>query len=254
MKPRMLILLVALSLPIAAQDPVRFLVPIGNAPIAGAHGSLWAAPVLVFNGSDRELEILPTQAPCPILCPDDSNPPGSTRGYRLRPPNEDGEVRSLLLSVPADQADGVAIAQRVRGPFDVGDDIGAEIPVVREDRLATTTVRLPFVPAPVRITSDYPWRVTLRIYALPETIAPMVEVRLLDSEGAVLRTRRIALQTYAEPIHAAQAQWSGIEQIYAEERVRGSISIEVQPLSEGMRFLAFATLTHNVTQVVRTIR
>ena len=172
--PRLLLALcfIAASGVDAQQDIqfTRFLVPlVDQGAAAGAYGSQWEVRTWVYNDSSAIVAIGP-----PAYCIFECLPLTGLIPYRSSPTyfagDYTGNSPAVLFHVDSRYADAVSFDSRIRD-VSRGESAGTEIPVVREDRLKTTSAELINVPlAPG-------FRIMLRVYALPETPAPAVTVR-----------------------------------------------------------------------------
>ena len=273
---RTAILLLACFWPslLPAQAPyVRVLIPIGTTDIAGANGLRWATHLELFNGSQQDLEPLPSRGPCRNQCTaaQDLSPsqdpctgpcpflpftPGRTRDYLLWDASRYGEPRGLLLHLPASQAPHVDFSLRVSEQSRGSVDDFVEIPVVREQEMRSEPIRLPHV-LNTRSRSGLPYRLALRIYALPETATPQVDVRILSLSGTVLGTHRLELVVRPPEnglhIFPAELTWAGFERALPVDPFIPNVTVEIVPVTPGLRFWAFITQTSNNTQQVGLI-
>lgn len=148
---------------------------------------------------DGEAEIVPRPTCGPILCPI-----GATLSAVWAPSPVDAlglPAQAVLDHVDTADAPFVRIETRVRDLSVQERSAGTEIPAIAEDEMFSRTFSLLDIPIAAR------FRNTLRIYALPETASPAVDVRYyrLPKEGfqyspgkVLLRTERVVLQTYGE--------------------------------------------------------
>lgn len=267
MRPATLFLVCFFATFLSAQEPyTRVLIPIGTTDIAGANGLRWETRLEVFNGSQQDLEPLPSrgpcpdqcaaQAPCPIQCPFLPFTPGRTRDYALWAAARYGEPRALLLHLPADQAPHVGFSLRVSEVSRGSVDDFVDVPVVREQDMRTDPIRLLHV-LNTRSRAGIPYRLALRIYALPETATPQVDVRILSLSGTVLGTHRLELVVRPPEnglqIFPSELTWAGFETALPTDPFIPNVTVEIVPVTAGLRIWAFITQTHNQTQRVALI-
>ena len=251
-----LLLLMAFVLPLRAQEYTRVLVPVAATDVNGAYGLRWVTQLSIFNGTADNLTVLPPEAPCAFTCPEKPFRPQATTQYYLWGAGRyNGEPRGLLLYIPAEDAPEVGFSLRVaelsRGTL----DDYVEVPVIRETAMLST-VRLLDV-LNVRAHDDIPYRLALRIYALPEAVAPEVDVNIRALNGAMLSTHRLALTTYAPEgglqVYPPQLAWSGFEAALPQNPFIQRVTVEILPVTPGVRLWAFITQTRNDTQRVSLV-
>lgn len=256
---RLILLVVFLAVPMAAQTVsyTRFLLPVVVGRWEGAYGSSWRSEAwLVYTGTAPAVFI-----PAPVCylneCPAGVEiPPGL-------PPWEmnnllSTEREAVLLHVDSRYAANAAFALRVRD-LSHGDSAGTEIPVVREDRILSQPVYLQNVP----LRSLF--RVTLRVYALPEVANPVVQVRYYrmpvpggsgaDRSLVLLRSDTIELSRpqFGEPaVQPSYAQVGNVE-TFPQLAGENAVFIEIVPVTPSLRIWAMASVTNNQTQQATVI-
>jgi len=247
----------------AQEDPItytRFLVPLYQAPVAGAYGSLWEVNTWIHYAGQNEAQMVPRPVCYAIQCillegqlgPETPVLPFHLLGATTFP-------SGVVVHVDQRYASAVTFASRVRDLSRQRESAGTEVPVIREDRLLS----LPRVLLNVPVAPRY--RNTLRVYALPEVPNPEVEVRYfrqpedtsrLEGANELLRRDRVPLATYPEvqnyKLHPSGATIGNFE-TFAELLAEDEIWIEIVPLTPGLRIWAMVSVTNNETQQITLI-
>lgn len=255
---RILILVIAMTtcgFARAATTYTRFLLPVYADAIPGANGSRWLTTGWVVNHGTTEAQIIP-RALCGVVLCTLSGPLHPKEGpLPIEPMITD--ARAVLMHVDMAHASDVQIAVRVRD-LAKGDSAGTELPVVPESDFSSSAISLLNVP----VKPGY--RVALRVYGLPESGDPEVEIRYyrmptsdpFRSTSVVLQTERRRLEVFGfiggyrlEPSIAFLGNLQARPEIGYEE----NIWISITPVTPGLRIWAFATVTSNVTQQVTVI-
>lgn len=258
MRLRILFLLGLLTLPLAAADTERVLIPVFyQGP--GAFGTFWVTIVVINNHSSQ-----PVRAPgvtfgilCPIPegCMSSDVPPFSF-GALAKPESASG----LIVYIPAGEADRVIFSAQLSARPRVLLYNGTQLPIARERDFRTDAVHLPYVPLRGR-----PVRTSLRIYGpdAQEGIQVRVDLRCWCAiAGEPDESRVFALTTQpspdpANPIYPAYIELN-VQKEFARASERGTfdnIEITPLPLPSGAvpRIWAFVTVTDNVTNEVLVI-
>lgn len=261
-------LLIASAPIAAAQDPVlsRVLVPVWvENPIPGANGSIWTTnlsvlyhgsrPATLIEGFDSEC----ISSPCPL------SPPGITFMPRFTWVGDGGVAPTRFLFVLTEDLPDLSFALRVAEQSRLASTWGFTIPVVTEQEAFTGPVNLLDLP------TEGDFRTMLRVYDFdPETHASTpaaVRVRLYAHNPTVkvagshfgtkpqdsLLFERDYTFRYA-PEHRLDVT-PGYLEVPAIERLAPlpagmRLRIEVSPITPGLRFWAFASVTHNETQQI----
>jgi hypothetical protein len=240
----------------------RYLFPVlVQQPLPGAHGSFWETEAWFSYAGITDALVAPVPVICSFQCAYPFPISPALPPLRLLP--EPLQERALLLHVEATTAPFFSFHSRVRDLSRETDSAGTEIPVVPEDQMVSGPLRLLNVPARDR------FRDTLRIYALPETADPEVEVRYFRMENSgdtsthLLRRDRVTLRrrppTEIEerlgikgfyPSVAEIANLQALPEIFAAHQ---DIWIEIVPLTPGLRIWGFVSITNDVTQQVTLV-
>jgi hypothetical protein len=229
--------------PIVAYDDVR-----------GASGSLWRTSLAVVNIGHE-----PAQLASPHVCIN-----CSAIGARALRPNltydlvpidgRDG-IPGAFLFIDTDQAENVRFALNVRDVSRQEDNVGVQIPVVRENEFRERIELL-------RIPRDSRYRYHLRLYALQDgevtirayeeqSAIPNGEAALPDDVeiGATTTTLRNTARQFVTS-YPAFAQVTTVPGLSGDSDVPVRLDITAAP---GMRVWAFLTITNNASQDVTVV-
>ena len=238
-----------------------FLLPIhldGNVP--GANGSLWATQVWIRNNGPNGITLAPWPCPpgqaCPPVIPlTRTLNPGESL-LSLPPFFQAPDANpSRLLFVSRDEADRLSVHLRLFDRSRSQSDAGAEIPVVREGDLFSSTLQLNGIPLSAAFRS------MLRIYDLTRKDSQF-RVRLYDASitnAPVPVYREFVLNAstpYEPPFNTepAYAAFGGFNDFPQAPGIHPpALRIEVEPLTAGSRFWAFVSITNNDTQRVTLV-
>ncbi len=244
MKLRLLLLLLltfSAALTAAGADLERVLVPIMTETIAGAHGSLWTSELWVNVTTDAGVTILPLRI-ADIL---------PIRRESLRLPlfrSPAGHPPGQFILVSSELLDDVHFNLRIRDLSRQAETWGTEIPVVREQDFATGPISL--LPLPL----DTRFRSTVRIYASDAAGGALrVRVTTIEDDGPAgrpLYDQIVVLPPSASPYVPPYGEIALHAVLPHEVAVA---RIDVEPVTAGLRFWAFASVTHNETQHVTTV-
>jgi hypothetical protein len=233
-------------------------------PIAGAAGSRWTADATIHNPGQDSVAVYPIVV-------------ASGRGTGTIEPGTswlmnfshdsffgigDGsqdDIPGRLAYVQRDHADALVYANRLPD---------VDLPVVRERDLRTSTLSLPDVPLDPR------FRLLLRVYDPFQTPNAQVRVRFWSiwqatNTGVSAFTSQppqlLGERTLTLKVRPQSGDEASVEPGYAQlsfdrstlssvpASSNGAIAVDVEPLTAGLRFWAFITVTHNATQRVMTI-
>ncbi len=229
-------------------EPVLFpIMPIGGEQ-EGAYGTLWDVESFVGNRSDEpRLYAMSLRGPEKRFMD-----PDMVMGADLAANfNIDGSIHWIQKNRAEDYDFSSRLFELTR-PENAD---GVEIPVVTLDETSEGAIGLLRIP----FTGDH--RVWIRIYDLMTVPGGRVRVSVYPFETGTTDIEALAVLEY--PLD----EWSypssetemtptpGFARFLLDEHVipavtGGSVRIEVEPLTEGMRVWAFASLTHNETQRV----
>ncbi len=222
---------------------VDVLVPLvsPDGPRPGGYGRVWATELWFHNGTSRGLAAIQwgcvtnSLDPCPI------------RFLAGRTTLVDFFLDSdvTYFTFTAGDASRVQLSARVFELSRNAQPNGVEVPVVSEDQWFTKPAIMIAVP------QNLDSRVALRIYAPWMTTGSSVRVDLEKLDGEVIASTQIDM-TQRGPFLTAR-RFTAINDLAVVFPQLGSherFNIRVTPLTENMRFWAFATVTHRDTQHV----
>ena len=245
MRRLLLLLLIATSAEAADQ---KILIPVYyNGPGAG---TLWRTALVIENKMSQGFRspgtTFATQCPIPEGCFVDTIPAGQL-GFLVLTTAPGG----LLLMAPADEADKLVmrleIAAIPRNPL-VG--VGTAIPIVRERDFRTSTVTL------LDVAVGAGNRARVRVYDPDSNDGAQVRVSIRPwSSSAAIDSRTVPLHVLprvgtSTPLPApAYAEFDVAETFPAAAMTGFNFNIDVEPLTSGLRFWAFATVTTSANDV-----
>ena len=254
MKLTTAILVVALfGAPVKGIEFERVLVPIVllSFGIPGAYGSLWTTEIVGRNDADVPVVVQGWQHPssCGGIpeCPNYEVPAHASftvyGGGSL-----DGAYPGLFQFVSKPGNERVSFNLRV---FDISRQSltwGTEIPVVRERDVRTGTVALLNVP------TDSRFRTMLRVYDFDGALNHTVLVRFYADQDVLAETR-LTLSHLGEVTGEipGYAQIGNFTDTFPQLSAFPRLRVEITPISEGVRFWAFISVTNNETQHITTI-
>jgi hypothetical protein len=245
-------LIFCLSLPVAAQsvpDTEVVLAPVfGSA--RGEFGSIWSTSFLVRNDAERPAYFRPL--PCVFeACPPGQLVPPHTS---FEPPASRSYDGGALFYVEKATASLFSYDLHTRDTSRQSDDAGVQIPVVRERDVRTDTIVLPNVPL------DALFRQRLRIYDIDAIDGHSVRVAFYGVSGTepvasvkVSLVAPVPRSSSAYPIEPGFAFVTNWTERFPTLRDLSAVRIEITPLSSGLRFWAFVTITNNTTQHVTIV-
>jgi hypothetical protein len=243
-----LVTVATLALPLCADELV--LVPIWYNG-RGAEGSNWTTHFSAFNSGRAYTEpndrgILPCQwlaDPCP-------------RGFFNDKMIVYPAVQSLAGGFVMAVADGsnLHFSLRVFEESAWRDDLGVDIPVVRESDLFHGPVQIMDVP---RSDTDL-FRYTLRVYALGDARNAVVRLNgyltMADGTPDLVMTRDVQLIRVPRGLgHYYLEDATFVSDMVFAVGQMGMIRIEVEPMTPNLRWWAFASATNKKTQDVTIV-
>jgi hypothetical protein len=231
----------------------RILLPVTATNIPGANGSLWKSDITALIRSQSQITVTP--GPCDhiiVLCP----------GLPLNTPFDAADLINDLTA-PGGQfvyvrdvdEDKIRFNARVYDLSRATETAGAEIPIVREDELTTSTITLlgvataPQYRHTLRVyeaDAREGARVLIRIWANNETVPRLTTIRTLELSPINSRVTPALLPTHPGYLQLDLRQLVNLPG-------RDLMRIEVEPLDPGMRIWAFVSTTNNDTHHVTTV-
>jgi hypothetical protein len=240
------------SAPLHASDHPyeKLLVPIiVHSPVGGAFGSRFVTRLIVHNDSAQAVRVDQVGGHMCLI-------PGCLAWVApgTHQPNvwASGLVggRGAFIWVDSSQMHHLTFQLRVQDLSRQESTWGTELPILRESDFFDDRLTLIDVPD----TENF--RQTLRIYEWEGTPRnPVVMVRFYDQEsGALLRELPVVLERFSSSAaDASQAQVGFWTDDFADLRPAERLRIVIEPVTPGIRFWAFVSITHNETQHITTI-
>ena len=223
----------------------------GEQVVAGAFGSRWKTELIAFNGGDVEIGMYPVGVTCPFTCPAPQVFEIQPR-MAIRQPNTNGGGNGLgpgsLVYLRRGASDRLGLSLRARDLSRQEETYGTEVPVVREAELRAGV--LPLFLAPRRDR----FRQMLRIYQVDSVEPIPFRVRAFDQMGNELGTIFVSATGVPNgfssgfPSNPGYAEISGIETMFRATADDAGHSIMIEPLRPDIRFWAFVSVTHDITQ------
>jgi hypothetical protein len=170
---------------------------------------------------------------------------------------------AIFIHIDSRYASSVTFSSRIRDLSRMTESAGTDVPVIREDQFFAGPLILLNVPI------DAAFRNMLRIYALPEVASPEVEVRYfrhpaparVDLDVVLLRSERVSLRTtpgvfggldFELDKYPSMAERGNLQDL-PEFAGYDAVWMEIVPVTPGLRFWAFVSVTNNTTQEVTII-
>lgn len=220
----------------------RVLLPVATETVAGAHGSLWSSELWFHSNSDEGAVVLPLSL----------SDVGPLKHITLRLPifkARAGQPPGQLLLVSRNALPDVEFNLRVRDLSRQAETWGTEIPVVPEDEFRTRPIAL----LPVPLGSGF--RTMVRIYGLEQT-GGAVRVKVSTVEDDPSEPLRVVFDVSIQLAPTG----SQFTPPYAELPLHlllpasnATARVDVEPLTQGLAYWAFASVTHNETQHVTVV-
>lgn len=218
--------------------------------VTGAFGSIWTAEFAANNASTDLVEITPVPG---ALCECPPYVPGASPHPPIVSPDPN---RGGFVYVGAPGRMGrVFLSLRIQDTSRQSQTWGTSIPVVRESDVYTDRLVLIDIPTAVR------FRTALRIYDFDGPADRVVAIRLFDtSTGVILVNTQAVLTPYLDPFPVSNTEAyprypgaafiSDLRATFPQLEKSKSIRVEIEPVTAGLRFWAFASTTNNETQHV----
>ncbi len=236
----------------SAQEYERILLPVVTAPTAGGYGSVWKTFLVVYNGSDTDAAFEYSFGCVLGTCPRGVVVPAHSieDTQKLLPPSPG--TPGLLVYASKPQSGSFAFNLRVQDVSRQSLTWGTELPAVRESDARTGVTHL------LNIPTDDRFRLLLRVYDFDSRPQSVVHVRVLPmtsdlplAELDVTLVRRFD-ENFDRPFYPGYAGISDIAQLPGVEGQQ-QIRLELRPVTEGLRYWAFVSVTNNETQHFTTI-
>lgn len=220
--------------------------------MSGANGSLWQTEFAGRNGAATDVAAFQTAG-------DGIEPTvlASGQTFHLRPRRDYQNPANpgVFIYVEKERAAAVSFSLRLR-ELSVQPEDFVELPVVRERDFSSTTTQ--FLDVPTNTAT----RAHLRIYGASSTNGGgNLIVRLFDGDTK-LYEQNVTLtpaggaatlpSDSAFPNNPAYAELTNLRQL-PNVGAHTTIRVEIEPVSPGLRYWSFISVTNNVTQRVSTI-
>jgi hypothetical protein len=226
----------------------KVLVPIVARDVPGAHGSIWSSRIVLFNGGG-ELVSVHTSYGCPLgtCAPSFFVDPGTSMSPHLIAPSS---TPGLFMYITKPSNVSLAINSRIQDISRQSLTWGTDVPIVWERDALAGTAHIVDVPLEVR------FRRSLRIYGFNRVSAADVRVRVFAIETGALLSEHILTLEYPPqsedgPFVPGYASMLDLDVPTPEGAIRARI--ELQPLSEELRYWGFVSVTNNETQHVTLV-
>jgi len=232
----------------------RFLVPIvidGEAP--GAFGSRWATRLVIHNASNQAVKVTQGILGCSLAtCPNEAVPPNTTvtdlpAGFQL---GRGWYGTGAFLHVRKEYRGSMSFNLRVQDLSRQALTWGTELPLVHESEAFVSTLQL------INVPTDSRFRVAIRLYDFePGNTARHVRIRAYGRTSETLAETTLAMfpNLGMENSLAGYGQLVDLVAAFPQLGASETIRLEITPLTQGLRFWAFASVTNNETQHVTTI-
>jgi hypothetical protein len=210
----------------------------------GAFGSRWRSEAVTSNPNPWEVRALTALDPVVCIWPPclEQFAPGERRKEATG-----GFPRGLALLIPRDDAETMAFSLRIRDISREADNLGVQVPVVRErDMFRNTDVTLLDVPLDPR------YRTKVRVYVYPDPIYTNDPTALNVRFRHVTReTQTVALSRSCDGTRCEGAPFYGeLDLAAGAQGEHADLYVE---LPEGAFGWAFASVTNNATQQVTIV-
>ncbi len=232
------------------------LLPMLTNDTPGAFGSVWSTSFSILNRGTSPLLVQgagPSQPPLGIALPTQEDleiPPNRTMAYVPNTPVLITRGSSAkLLHVDDARADDLEVNLRIQDTSRQSSSFGTQIPTIRASAAATKPIDLFLVP-----TVDS-FRSLLRIYDFDAAPGHAVLVRIYNPSSTLNNpaSDAVVFETTLEfQVPSDTFNYPGYAQMTIPSAVI-PVRIEVIPLTEGLRFWAFLSVTNNESQHVTLV-
>lgn len=245
----------------------RILLPIVIAgELPGAFGSRWVTHVAITNTADRPVVILgynPYPSGCVIgVCPPVPPTPANETFFPVITPGQ--ITQGAIIEVDRQFGPDVRFQLRAQDVSREGADAGTELPVVREANFFTDVLNLLDVPIVTAfrtrlrlydVDAHDQAQVSVRFYkvnlALQSPIAISINGTPPPQPDALLTQRTVRFEVEHRGTDPAfDIGYAEIDDLTTVAELHGvdHVRVEIRPVTTGLRFWAFATVTNNDTQ------
>jgi len=238
-------------------EPVLF--PIASFDSGGAFQSAWRAEATAASSAQGGGFLFPQLYNCQIQC--DRRP---ALGYAIQPDRsvavgflsaQGGGPGRVLYSSPEELTD-LHFQHRVYDVSRRANNYGTELPVIRKKELITRDAHL------LNIPTDNRFRSTMRIYDPANKPGARVRIRyysmvsdtlLHESEHTLEQAAPIGYPELDLPARPAYLQLDSLTTLFPALSQVERFRVEIEPLTPGLRYWAFVSITNNETQHVTTV-
>jgi hypothetical protein len=239
-------LLCAVALPIFAQEMEQILLPVAPSLVMCAYNSRYETHLVVYNQNARTVK---------TECAGDGCGEVGAAAGREMAGNAASVPLPTFLYMPKADADGLRMSLIVEsGDRDkLEDRTFAELPIVRASQFVDKKISF------VGVRMDPGFRQTIRIFGLDGTTYGTVQVRAYDlTTEQLVYDETMWLWPMSDERNeqglALRPSFSMECDLSADIPANGHhVRIEIEPLSEGLKFWAFVSVTNNKTQHFYTI-
>lgn len=228
----------------------------------GAHGSQWATSISVYNAGESTVTTLN-----PLFFGNPICPAGCGCGAEAEVgPGETGDVcgqfgdpAGLIFYAPTNAALDLHYHAVAFDTSRATENAGTEMPVVREREFRRDEIVLPSLPL------DEKFRLGLRVYNPDQHDGAQVKMQVLAADSNTVYGERTftldyPIQTLLPDPFPNRPAYVNIGNLHTIVReILGSAAtvsrfhIKLTPVTPGIRFWAFATITNNETQLITTV-
>lgn len=219
----------------------------------GEVASRWTTHLSVYNDTRQYLQAADRGAlPCQwMLSPCPRGFWGNTMiVYQANAPIPGG----FVMSIPSDFANDLHFTLRIFEQNAWREDLGTDLPVVRERALSTGPVEIMNIPAGDVNTFRY----TLRVYAIGASAAPRVRINgyvaMADGSPDLVITKDVALVPALRGLgHAYLEDNSFVRDLVAIAGEMGKLRVELEPLTPNLRWWGMVSSTNNRSSDVTVV-
>lgn len=219
----------------------------------GEVASRWTTHLSVYNDTRFYLQAADRGAlPCQwLLTPCPRGFFGNTMiVYQATEPVPGG----FVMSVPGDFAEDLHFTLRIFEQNAWREDLGTDLPVVRERNLTTGPVEIMNIPAADLNTFRY----TLRVYALGASITPRVRINgyvaMADGSPDLVLTKDVTLAPALRGLgHAYLEDNTFVRDLVSIAGDMGRLRVELEPLTPNLRWWGMVSSTNNRSSDVTVV-
>ncbi|MGN6185732.1 MAG: hypothetical protein ACTHQM_19015 [Thermoanaerobaculia bacterium] len=247
--PRIVIAILVFLLGLPAFAAELVLVPLWyQGP--GSQGSYWTTHLSVYNTGNYIEPYDRGVLPCQWLL--DPCPRGFWKQKMLVYQAPEALSGGFLMAVEG--ADNLAYTLRVFDQAAQLEDLGVDIPVVRERDLRTNAIQLMDIPA----SDPELFRYLLRIYAIGNASNPIVRVNgwltMADGSSDLVVTKEIRLTQIRHGLgHFYGEESELVRRLIQFTGGMGQLRIEIEPMSPNLRWWGMLSATNNRTNDVTIV-